>query len=244
MRQPFIDSYVRNVVSFGMAIVIAKNAEAGRRYRCVDTGDVIEICAKQKDIRNGELVPMLTADGTFVHVNAISNDNKRIKDGKNILMVPAFFKLEPYEGPYLKAPQRRLVHPKPKPGAGKMGRRPKGDSPWRGWAFHVRHDMERLLEVIEAEEFWVVETFHYFRVGFMSKTCIGIFKSGQIGFPEKPEGILGSFPAKKKKVDPYMDWKLELGPIMAAEKWGEMTTMLQRHLRTFKAKVSKARRKK
>ncbi len=222
--------------------ILAKDAEAGRRYRCVDTGDVIEILSRPSDARNGRMVPLTTKDGSFVHVNAVTRKGRRIKDADPSapLAIPAFYRLEPYDGPYVKAPARRAIHPVPaKPGG--RGRTPKGKTPWRGWAVAVRHDMERLLETIEAEGFWISETFHYFRVGFRADTCLGVFKAGQLGFHERPSGPLGDFPAKAPTTDPYLPWKIELCSVMAAEKWEEMQDMLRRNLREFKRRVERRR---
>jgi len=229
-----------------MAVVLAKDAEAGRRYRVQDTGDIVEVCARPSDARNSRLVPLTTADGSFVHVNAISHKNQKIlnRDPSNPLVIPAFFKLEPYEGPYHAAPNRRLVVPRSlAPKSHKAGRKPKGDTPWRGWAYNFQHDLESLLEVIEAEGFWVKPAFHYFRVGYQSQTCLGVFKAGQLGFPDRPEGILGTYPARRRKGDNYMTWKTDLGPIMSTGKWPEMVTLLQRYLREFKVRVSKQNRR-
>jgi hypothetical protein len=223
-------------------VIFARDAQAGRRYRCVDTNDIIEVCARPEDSRNGKLVPLKTEDETFIHVNAISHKGRRIREANPAapLAIPEFYKLELYEGPYEKSPTKRLVVPKPKMKV-LTGRKKKGDTPWRGWAAQVRHDMESLLEVVEAEGFWLAETFHYFRVGFRSETCLGIFKAGQLGFPSRPSGLLGQFPAKKPKTDPYLPWKVELGVVMAAEKWDEMLDMLRRYLREFKSRIERRR---
>lgn len=227
-------------------IVQAKDAEAGRRYRVLDSGDIIEVLARPSDARVGKMVPLTTRDGSFVHVNAVTRNGRRLKeaDPSAPLVIPAFFKLEPFDGVYAKAPVRRAPPPRVQapPKNGGPGRRTKGDTPWRGWAVAVRHDMEGLLEVVESEGFWLAETFHYFRVGFRAETCMGVFKAGQLGFHERPDGPLGEFPAKKPTTDPYLPWKVELCSVMSAERWEEMLDMLRRHLREFKRRVERSSR--
>jgi hypothetical protein len=225
-------------------VIFAKDAEAGRRYRCVDTGDVIEICAKSSDIRNGKLTPLTTADGSFIHVNAISTKNKRIRERhlNEPLALPSFYKLEPYDGPYTKGVVRRTSIPTATiPKTSKMGRPKKGDTPWRGWALATRYDMERILEAIEDEGFWLDLAHHYYSVGYKSKTCMVVYRSGQLGFQSKPIGPLGHLPMRKPSLDPYMPWKIELGPVMAAQQWEVMLDLLRRHLREFKQKLDRQR---
>ncbi len=224
-------------------IIQAKDAEAGLRYKVLDTGDIIEVCSRPSDARNGRMVPLTTKDGSFIHVNAISQRGRRIKEPDRTapLVIPAFFRLELHDGPYVRGPVKREIHPKLAPSTGKAGRPVKGKVSWRGWAASVRHDMERLLEVIESEGFWLGETFHYFRVGFQSETCMGVFKAGQLGFHGRPDGPLGDFPAKKPTTDPYLPWKIELCSVMSAEKWDVMLDLLRRHLREFRRGVSRGR---
>jgi len=226
-------------------IIFAKDAGAGRRYRCVDTGDLIEICARPKDALNGKLVPLTTADGSFIHVNPIAANNSRVRSRNPAepIVIPAFFKLESYDGPYTKMPARRTVVPKPPIPKNKKGRGKKGDTPWRGWAAKARYDMERILELIEAEGFWLADTFHYYRVGLQAETGMGVFKAGQLGFHKRPDGPLGEFPAKKLTTDPYLPWKVELRSVMAAEKWDEMLDMVRKYLRDFRKQVERRNRR-
>lgn len=227
-------------------VIFAKDAEGGRRYRCIDTGDVVEVCTRPQDARNGKRVPLTSEDGTFIHVEAISTRNARIKeeDSAHLLVIPAFYKLEPYDGPYTKPAVKRVSKPKPLRSASyKTGRPKKGMIPWRGWAVHARHDMERILEVVEAEGFWFTETFHYFRVGYQSETCLGVFKAGQLGFHTRPNGALGYLPTKPPTTDPYMAWRVELGTVMAAEKWDDMLNMLRRYLREFCGRIERRNRR-
>lgn len=226
--------------------IMAKDAEGGRRYKVLDTGDIIEVLARPSDARAGRMVPLTTRDGSFIHVNAVTLKGRRLKetDPSAPLAIPSFYKLELYDGPYSKAPMKRIVPPRvpAAPRGGGPGRRTKGKTPWRGWAVDARHDMENLLEVIESEGFWLAETFHYFRVGFQADTCMGVFKAGQLGFHEKPDGPLGAFPAKKPTTDPYLSWKVELCSVLAAEKWEEMLDMMRRHLREFKRRIERSGR--
>jgi hypothetical protein len=232
---------------YGWVMVIsAKDAEGGRRYRCVDTGDIVEVCIRPQDARNGKRVPLTSEDGTFIHVEAISTRNKRIqeKDSSSLLVIPAFYKLEPYDGPYTKAPIKRVSAPKPpRPSSYKTGRPKKGEIPWRGWGAHARHDMERILEVVESEGFWFAETFHYFRVGYQAETCLGVFKAGQLGFHTRPSGALGEFPTKPPTTDPYMPWRVELSTVMAADKWDAMLNMLRRYMREFRGRIERRKRR-
>ena len=221
----------------------ARDAEAGRRYRCVDTGDVIEICARPQDSRNAKLVPLTTVDKTFIHVNAIGVNNQKLSNPNPAkpMVIPAFYLLEAYDGPYTVAPLRRPVVSKPAP-TGKVGRPKKGPTPWRGRAAAIRYDMERVLEVVEDEGFWIADKFHYYRVGLDAETCLGVFKAGQLGFASRPTGPLGQFPAKPPTTDTYLPWKVELPVVLAAGKWDTMLDLLRRHLREFKSKhVRRAR---
>jgi hypothetical protein len=225
--------------------ILARDAKAGRRYRVSDTGDVIEICARPQDARNAELVPLTTEDGSFIHVNAVGSSNRKIaeRDPAHPLVIPAFFRLEPFDGPYTEPPERRRPAPIP-PRTGRSGRPSvRGYTPWMGWAASARHDMERVLEVVEEEGFWLKETFHHYKVGLGGDTCMAVFKSGQLGFRGRPDGPLGQFPAKKPTTEPWMGWKVDLGVVMAAERWDEMLGMLRRHLRDFRKRVERRRKR-
>ena len=222
----------------------AKDALAGARYRCVDTGDLIEICARPQDSRNAKLVPLTTEDKSFIHVNAIGVGNRKLPSPNPArpLVIPAFYKLEPYDGPYTRPPERRVVVPKPKSN-GNVGRPKKGAIPWRGRAVKIRYDMERILETIEDEGLWIAETFHYYRAGLNELTCLGVFKSGQLGFHSRPDGPLGQFPARPLTSDPYLPWKVELPVVLSAGKWDAMLEMLQRYLREFKSRTTRRARR-
>lgn len=230
-----------------MPTILARDAEAGRRYRCVDagefSGDIVEIRARPSDLRGGRLVPLTTRDGSFIHVSVVVGNRKaKEADPSRPLVIPAFYKLEPYEGAYKKPPARRRVSSRPPRTGRKVDGHDASAMPaWRGWAYGARHDMERLLEVVQAEGFDLKEGWRFYRVAYKLKTCMAVFKAGQLGFPQKPVGPLGQLPAKKPTTDPYMPFQVELGAVMAADRWEEMLDMLRRYLREFK-RSSDARR--
>ena len=226
-------------------IIFAKDAEAGRRYKCVDTGDLIEICARPQDARNARLVPLTTEDGSFIHLNPVMAGNRRIRsaDPSHPLAIPAFYRLVPHSWAARRGPSRRGVAPDPPKPAGRRGPPPKNPR-WRGWAADCRADMEALLEAIEDEGLWVEEAFHHYKVGFGGKVCMAVYKAGQLGFRGRPDGALGpASPAQEARRDRLpgcCQWKIGFGVVMADGKWAEMLDMLRRHLKDFRRRSGRS----
>lgn len=227
-------------------IVLARDAIPRRRYRCVATGDLIEIAVNPKLIpADGILKQIRTHDGRFVHINAVSDGGETIPErigsrDVDALVVPLDYQLEPWDGVLVPLQEPRPPVAAAKPGRGR-GRPRKGTVPWMGWGRLYSYDMERLLEILNAEAGWVQDCPpHYYLAGFMAgsrrEVAVGLYKSGELGFHQIPySGPLRHFRQRERAKPPhYLPHRIDLSLVMKSGKWTEMVAALQVFLRNRK----------
>lgn len=200
--------------------VLLKDAKPFEKY-VADDGAIFEVCASAKVLeQTGKLAPMKRANGN-IYVYLIDKNGERKKNGKG-------------EDQYTELDPNLEVDP-----ISRRGPKRRNDGlRWRGWGRKNADKMDSLTKIVVDEGFYVnwpaSRKNHYANIGYESNKPCSVFFNGELGFHEKPDGHLSSYPATLKPGFGYMPYRILFSKISEDGKWAEFETVFRRQLKEWK----------
>lgn len=198
--------------------VLLKDTKPLEKY-LLPNGTMIEVCASSKVLaETGKLALMRRANGNIHAYLLDKNGDRRTAGGLDLHAEGGLNPDLEVEPVLRRGPKRR-----------NDGLR------WRGWGRKNAAKMDALVRIVGEEGFYVnwpeSRKNHYANLGFESKKPCALFFSGELGFAQRPEGVLGSYPLSLKAGYGYMPHRVMLSQIV---QWSEFETAFRRQLKEWK----------